>query len=34
MMYVVAYDIPCNKRRQKVANLLMGYGERVQFSVI
>jgi CRISPR-associated protein Cas2 len=33
MLYVVAYDIPCTKRRQKVANLLMGYGERVQFSV-
>lgn len=33
MFYVVVYDIPCDKRRKKVANLLEGYGERVQYSV-
>lgn len=33
MLYVVAYDIPSNKRRKKVADLLEGYGKRVQYSV-
>ncbi|MGQ9866933.1 MAG: CRISPR-associated endonuclease Cas2 [Pseudanabaenaceae cyanobacterium] len=33
MLYIVAYDIPCHKRRKKVADLLSGYGQRVQFSV-
>jgi len=33
LLYVVAYDIPCDQRRRKVANLLEGYGQRVQFSV-
>ncbi|WP_448573885.1 CRISPR-associated endonuclease Cas2 [Trichothermofontia sp.] len=33
LLYVVAYDIPCNKRRQRVADLLEGYGRRVQYSV-
>ena len=33
MFYVVVYDIPCDKRRKKVADLLEGYGERVQYSV-
>ncbi|MCX5964817.1 MAG: CRISPR-associated endonuclease Cas2 [Cyanobacteria bacterium] len=33
LIYVVAYDIPCNKRRKKVADLLEGYGQRVQYSV-
>ncbi|NJK35764.1 MAG: CRISPR-associated endonuclease Cas2 [Oscillatoriales cyanobacterium SM2_2_1] len=33
MLYIVAYDIPCSKRRKKVADLLAGYGQRVQFSV-
>ncbi len=33
MFYIVAYDIPSDKRRQKVANLLEGYGKRVQYSV-
>jgi CRISPR-associated protein Cas2 len=32
-LYVIAYDIPCNKRRKKVADLLEGYGQRVQYSV-
>ncbi|GAA6614989.1 MULTISPECIES: CRISPR-associated endonuclease Cas2 [Nostocales] len=33
MLYVVAYDIPCDKRRKKVSDLLEGYGKRVQYSV-
>ena len=33
MFYVVVYDITCDKRRKKVADLLEGYGERVQYSV-
>jgi CRISPR-associated protein Cas2 len=32
-LYVITYDIPCNKRRKKVADLLEGYGQRVQYSV-
>jgi CRISPR-associated protein Cas2 len=32
-LYVVAYDIPSNKRRRKVAELLEGYGQRAQWSV-
>jgi CRISPR-associated protein Cas2 len=33
LLYVIAYDIPCPKRRTKVANVLLSYGRRVQFSV-
>ncbi|MBW4422270.1 MAG: CRISPR-associated endonuclease Cas2 [Myxacorys californica WJT36-NPBG1] len=33
LLYVVAYDIPCQKRRTKVANVLSAYGQRVQYSV-
>ena len=33
LFYVVVYDIPCDKRRKKVADLLEGYGRRVQLSV-
>lgn len=33
LLYLVTYDIPCNKRRKKVSDLLEGYGQRVQFSV-
>ncbi|HEY9700073.1 MAG TPA: CRISPR-associated endonuclease Cas2 [Trichocoleus sp.] len=33
LFYVITYDIPCNKRRKKVADLLEGYGQRVQYSV-
>ncbi len=33
MLYVVAYDTPCQKRRTKLANLLSAYGQRVQYSV-
>ena len=33
LFYIIAYDIPCDKRRRKVAELLEGYGRRVQYSV-
>jgi CRISPR-associated protein Cas2 len=33
LLYVVTYDISCDKRRKKVADLLEGYGRRVQYSV-
>jgi len=33
LLYLVTYDIVCNKRRQKVSHLLEGYGRRVQYSV-
>lgn len=33
MFYVIVYDISNDKRRKKVADLLEGYGERVQYSV-
>ncbi|NEP55630.1 MAG: CRISPR-associated endonuclease Cas2 [Symploca sp. SIO2G7] len=33
LFYVVAYDIPDDKRRKKVSDLLEGYGKRVQYSV-
>jgi CRISPR-associated protein Cas2 len=33
LLYVVAYDITCDKRRYKISNLLEGYGQRVQYSV-
>lgn len=33
LFYVVAYDISDDKRRQKIADLLEGYGQRVQYSV-
>ncbi|WP_038056713.1 CRISPR-associated endonuclease Cas2 [Thermus amyloliquefaciens] len=32
-LYAIAYDIPDDNRRVKVANLLKSYGERVQLSV-
>ncbi len=31
--YLVSYDISNDRRRLKVAHLLEGYGERVQYSV-
>ena len=31
--YLISYDIPNDKRRLKIAHLLEGYGERVQYSV-
>ena len=33
LFYVIAYDIPCDRRRKKVSDLLEGYGQRVQYSV-
>ena len=33
LLYVITYDMACNRRRQKVADLLEGYGRRVQESV-
>lgn len=33
LFYVVVYDIPSDRRRKKVADLLEGYGQRVQYSV-
>ncbi len=32
-LYVITYDIPSDKRRKKVSDLLEGYGRRVQYSV-
>ncbi|MBW6394676.1 CRISPR-associated endonuclease Cas2 [Thermus sp. SYSU G05001] len=32
-LYAIAYDIPDDNRRVKLANLLKSYGERVQLSV-
>ncbi len=32
-LFVVAYDIPNDRRRTKVANTLLGFGERLQYSV-
>lgn len=31
--YVISYDIPEDRRRQRVARVLEGHGERVQYSV-
>lgn len=31
--YLFAYDIPCDRRRSRVAKQLQEYGDRVQFSV-
>jgi CRISPR-associated endonuclease Cas2 len=33
LLYLITYDIPCDKRRKKVSDLLEGYGTRVQYSV-
>lgn len=33
LFYVIVYDIPCDKRRKKISDLLEGYGQRVQYSV-
>ena len=33
LFYVVVYDIPCDKRRKKISDLLEGCGQRVQYSV-
>ncbi|MEF3191391.1 MAG: CRISPR-associated endonuclease Cas2 [Campylobacterales bacterium] len=31
--YLITYDIPDNRRRQKLHDLLSGYGQRVNDSV-
>ncbi len=33
MRWVIAYDIPDDRRRLRVANILQGFGDRVQHSV-
>jgi len=33
MLTIIAYDIPDNKRRQRIAKTLLNYGNRVQYSV-
>ncbi len=33
MLYVISYDISVDKRRAKLAKLLEGFGQRVQYSV-
>lgn len=33
MLYLITYDIPVDKRRTKLAKLLEGHGQRVQYSV-
>jgi CRISPR-associated protein Cas2 len=33
LFYVITYDIPCDRRRKQVSDLLEGYGRRVQYSV-
>ncbi len=33
MFYLVSYDISDNKRRRKLAEILLDYGDRVQYSV-
>jgi CRISPR-associated protein Cas2 len=33
LFYVICYDIPDDKRRNKISDLLEGYGSRVQYSV-
>jgi CRISPR-associated protein Cas2 len=33
MRAIIAYDIPSDRRRTRAANVLMNYGERIQYSV-
>jgi CRISPR-associated protein Cas2 len=33
MFYVISYDVPDDRRRQKIADVLEGFGTRVQKSV-
>jgi CRISPR-associated protein Cas2 len=33
LLYIITYDIPCDRRRKKVSDILEGYGKRVQYSV-
>lgn len=30
---IIAYDIPDDRRRTKLAKILLGYGDRIQYSV-
>lgn len=32
MFYLICYDIVCDRRRTKLANLLLDHGERIQYS--
>lgn len=32
-MYLVSYDIDCDRKRTKIAKLMENYGRRVQYSV-
>lgn len=31
--YLIAYDVPNDRRRTRLAKLLVGYGDRIQYSV-
>ncbi len=33
LLYVITYDISCDRRRKAISDLLEGYGTRVQYSV-
>ena len=33
LLYIITYDIPDDRRRKKVSDLLEGYGQRAQYSV-
>ena len=33
MFYIISYDIPDDKRRGKIAKILLDFGSRVQYSV-
>ncbi len=33
MFYIISYDIPDDKHRQKIAKILLDFGNRVQYSV-
>ena len=33
MFYIISYDISDDKRRQKIAKILLDFGNRVQYSV-
>ena len=33
MLYIISYDIPDNKRRLKISEILLDFGRRVQYSV-
>jgi len=33
MFFLISYDIPVDKRRNKIAKTLLDYGDRVQYSV-